>query len=88
MSSLTSNQKRKFEEISSWEDEQLDLKHSLLRSIYAFGFEKPSPIQKKAIMPIVKTNCDIIAQAQSGTGKTGAFTVSVLQKINEKENNT
>ena len=44
MSSL-SNQKRKFEEISSWEDEQLDLKNNLLRSIYAFGFEKPSPIQ-------------------------------------------
>ena len=86
MSSLTTNQKRKFEEISSWEDDALDLKHSLLRSIYAFGFEKPSPIQKKAIMPIVKTDCDIIAQAQSGTGKTGAFTVSVLQKIDEKEN--
>ncbi len=85
MSSL-SNQKRKFEEISSWEDEQLDLKNNLLRSIYAFGFEKPSPIQRKAIMPIVKTNNDIIAQAQSGTGKTGAFTVSVLQKINEKQN--
>ena len=86
MSSLTTNQKRKFEEISSWEDDALDLKHGLLRSIYAFGFEKPSPIQKKAIMPIVKTDCDIIAQAQSGTGKTGAFTVSVLQKIDEKEN--
>ncbi len=90
MSSITNeratSKKRQFDEICSWEDEDLDLKNNLLRSIYAFGFEKPSPIQKKAIMPVVKTNYDIIAQAQSGTGKTGAFTVSVLQKINEEEN--
>ena len=90
MSSITNeratSKKRQFDEICSWEDEDLDLKNNLLRSIYAFGFEKPSPIQKKAIMPVVKTNYDIIAQAQSGTGKTGAFTVSVLQKINENEN--
>lgn len=80
------SKKRDFNKIDSWEDGDLDLKNNLLRSIYAFGFEKPSPIQKKAIMPIVKTNYDIIAQAQSGTGKTGAFAVSVLQKFDENSN--
>lgn len=43
---------------------------------------KPSPIQQKGILPIVKGK-DVIAQAQSGTGKTGAFTVATLQKIDE-----
>jgi translation initiation factor 4A len=73
--------------ISDWEDEKLDLKTKILRGIYAFGFEKPSSIQKKAILPMTKKvkgmRRDIIAQAQSGTGKTGAFTISTLQIINE-----
>lgn len=64
------------EEIKSWDD--LDLKTSLLRGIYANGFENPSEIQKKAILPIIRKN-DVIAQAQSGTGKTGTFTISALQ---------
>jgi translation initiation factor 4A len=52
----------------------------LLRSIYSYGFESPSEIQKKAILPIMSGR-DVIAQAQSGTGKTGAFTISTLSKI-------
>jgi len=48
------------------------LKKDLLRGIYGYGFEKPSPIQAKAILPVIQ-NRDTIAQAQSGTGKTGAF---------------
>ena len=71
--------------IQSWEDQELDLDIKLLRGIYAFGFEKPSPIQKKAIYPIISSDRDIIAQAQSGTGKTGAFVVSVLQKLSQSE---
>ena len=68
--------------ISSWEDENLNLDTSLLRGIYAFGFEKPSPIQCKALMPMTsESKRDIIAQAQSGTGKTGAFAIGVLQKL-------
>ena len=46
------------------------------------GFETPSPIQKRAILPVIGKR-DIIAQAQSGTGKTGAFVISALQLINE-----
>jgi translation initiation factor 4A len=52
----------------------------LLRGIYAHGFEKPSPIQRKAIKPIMD-GCDIIAQAQSGTGKTGCFTIGTLSRV-------
>ncbi len=63
-------------EIKTWDE--LNLKTSLLRGIYANGFENPSEIQKKAILPIINKN-DVIAQAQSGTGKTGAFTISALQ---------
>jgi superfamily II DNA/RNA helicase len=66
-------------EISSWDDENLSLDTKLLRGIYAFGFEKPSAIQCKALHPMITSGRDIIAQAQSGTGKTGAFTTGVLQ---------
>ena len=64
----------------NWEDDNLKLNTKLLRGIFAYGFEKPSPIQKKAIIPILKGH-DVIGQAQSGTGKTGAFTISILQAI-------
>ena len=67
--------------------EDLDLKDNLLRGIYGFGFEKPSAIQQKAIMPFLKGN-DIIAQAQSGTGKTATFAISLLQSIDENLNET
>ena len=76
--------------VQTWEDESLDLKVNLLRGVYAYGFEKPSPIQKSAVPTMVSETKDgerrdIIAQAQSGTGKTGAFTVSTLQIIDESE---
>lgn len=75
-------------EISSWEDEKLNLKDELLRGIYSYGFEQPSSIQKKAIFPFVygkngNGKQDIIAQAQSGTGKTGTFVVGSLQILDE-----
>jgi superfamily II DNA/RNA helicase len=69
----------------SWDDENVSLKQKLLRGIYAHGFEQPSPIQKKAIIPMTQGN-DLLAQAQSGTGKTGAFTVSTLQLIDTSKN--
>jgi len=46
----------------------------------AYGFEKPSAIQQRAIMPVIEGH-DTIAQAQSGTGKTGTFSVGILQCI-------
>jgi len=60
--------------------DDMGLKESLLRGIYAYGFEKPSAIQQRAIVPCCK-GIDVIAQAQSGTGKTATFAVSILQSI-------
>lgn len=60
----------------------LNLKENLLRGIYSYGFETPSQIQDKSI-PVLVSGKDIIAQAQSGTGKTGAFLIGSLQKLDE-----
>lgn len=60
--------------------DEMGLDERLLRGVYSYGFEKPSPIQSVAIMPLVKGR-DVIGQAQSGTGKTGAFGISVLSHI-------
>ena len=71
--------------INSWDD--LDLSRNILRGIYAYGFEKPSPIQQKAIKPIISGK-DIIAQAQSGTGKTATFAIGALSIIDMEKNKT
>ncbi|KRY49326.1 Eukaryotic initiation factor 4A-III [Trichinella britovi] len=60
--------------------EEMNLKRELLRGIYAYGFNKPSMIQKRAIRPIVSGR-DVIAQSQSGTGKTATFSIGLLQVI-------
>ena len=66
-------------------DKELSLKKELLRGIYNYGFENPSNIQKKTI-PAIQQKKDVIAQAPSGTGKTGAFLIGVLQLMErEKE---
>ena len=67
-------------EINSWDD--LDLNEKLYRGVLAYGFEKPSPIQKKAIVPFLR-NKDLVAQAQSGTGKTATFSIALLQQLDE-----
>jgi superfamily II DNA/RNA helicase len=61
----------------------LNLKQNLLRGIYSIGFEAPSPIQAQSI-PVILEGKDVIAQAQSGTGKTGAFCISLLQKCSSE----
>jgi len=70
-------------EITDWED--LNAKTLLLRGIYANGFEKPSPIQRQAILPLFAKR-DVIAQAQSGTGKTACFSISALELIDPSKN--
>lgn len=60
--------------------EELCLKDNLLRGIYSYGFEVPSAIQSSSI-PVMKSGKDVIAQAQSGTGKTGAFVIGSLEKV-------
>jgi translation initiation factor 4A len=65
-------------EIDTWDE--LEIPSELLRGIYAYGFEKPSEIQKKSIAPVLAGR-DVIAQAQSGMGKTGAFSIGTLGRI-------
>lgn len=73
----------KTDEVERYENfDDLELKEPLLRGIYAMGFEKPSAIQQKAIKPIINGN-DVIAQAQSGTGKTATFSIGLLQRIDK-----
>lgn len=74
---------------TNWDDvvesfDDMSLKETLLRGIYAYGFEKPSAIQQRGIKPVVEGR-DTIAQAQSGTGKTATFVISSLQIIAEDQ---
>jgi len=61
----------------------MELSEELLRGIYAYGFEKPSAIQQRAIKPTILGR-DLIAQAQSGTGKTATFAIGTLGKLDSK----
>jgi len=83
MEELNSNEE--IQTIHKWDE--YDLKMELLRGIYSYGFENPSLIQKTAILPITQKR-DVIAQAPSGTGKTGAFTISCLERIDLNSNTT
>ncbi|OWO97958.1 hypothetical protein B2J93_3756 [Marssonina coronariae] len=65
--------------------EDFNLNRSLLMGIFEAGFEKPSPIQEEAI-PVALTGRDILARAKNGTGKTAAFVIPALQKVNPKNN--
>jgi len=68
--------------VDSFDD--MNLREDLLRGIYGIGFEKPSGIQQRGILPIIQGN-DTIAQAQSGTGKTATFCIAALQLLNLEE---
>ena len=82
---IKSEPEQKDIDIQTWD--QMDLKHELLRGIYAYGFDTPSEIQKKAILPLISGK-DLIAQAQSGSGKTGTFAIGSLQRIDFSLNQT
>lgn len=67
--------------------DDLNLKPAIVRGIFGYGYESPSAIQQRAILPITEAR-DVLAQAQSGTGKTATFTISALQRIDENEKAT
>jgi translation initiation factor 4A len=71
----TQSELKKFESF-----DEMGINENLVRGIYAYGFENPSKIQQLAIVPM-STNTDILAQSQSGTGKTGAFTIGALSVV-------
>jgi len=73
------------ESVEKFDD--MGLREEVLRGIYGYGYKDPSPIQQKAILPVVQGK-DTIAQAQSGTGKTGTFTIGILQSIDPSSQHT
>lgn len=76
-----------FEDMKYTKDNKtICIKDDILQGIYAYGWDKPSGIQSKSIVPLMEGR-DIIAQAQSGTGKTGSFSIGVLSRIDEKCDN-
>jgi translation initiation factor 4A len=74
-------------EFDKWEDLEGILNEDIMRGVYSYGFDSPSLIQRKALLTMFDRK-DIIAQAQSGTGKTGVFTIGVLQNIRPELNKT
>lgn len=80
------NPKKELVSIDNWDDLE-NINQNVLRGIYGYGFEKPSPIQQKAIQPMIDGH-DIIAQAQSGTGKTGVFSIGALNHVDTSLNTT
>jgi ATP-dependent RNA helicase len=60
--------------------EGMGLRDELYRGVICYGFEKPSAVQQRAILPIVQGR-DVIVQSQSGTGKTAVFTIAALQRL-------
>ena len=81
----TTTMEEEYPMIQTWDE--YNIKQELLRGIFAYGFENPSEIQKKAILPIISGR-DIFAQAQSGSGKTGTFSIATLQNIDVTINAT
>ncbi|KAK6498562.1 DExD/H-box ATP-dependent RNA helicase dhh1 [Arthrobotrys musiformis] len=67
--------------------EELYIKRELLMGIFEAGFEKPSPIQEETI-PVALTGRDILARAKNGTGKTAAFVIPALERVNSKSPKT
>jgi len=85
--SIETNDSIDYNNIITESFDDLNIKSNLLRGIYGNGYETPSAIQQKAIKPIID-GCDIIAQAQSGTGKTATFSIGLLHRIDETKKET
>jgi translation initiation factor 4A len=78
---MTDNSEHIQDELRMYESfDEMGLSDELTRGIYSYGFESPSKIQQLAIVPMSK-HTDILAQAQSGTGKTGTFTIGSLSVV-------
>jgi translation initiation factor 4A len=79
-SSSTASDAPQVEVVSYLTFDEMQLSEQLVRGIYGYGFEKPSVIQQQAIVPLAQGR-DVIATAQSGTGKTGSFTIGTLAVV-------
>src|SRR2546423_6011296 len=65
----------------------LGLRESLLRTLTALGYERPTPIQERTI-PLLLAGRNVIGQAQTGTGKTAAFALPILQQVDAERRET
>ena len=68
--------------------EDLSLSKSIQRAVFEEGYTSPTPIQEKAIPQIISSKSDLKAFAQTGTGKTAAFSLPILQLVDENNSNT
>ena len=66
--------------------EDLPISDDIKRAVIEMGFEEPSPIQSQSI-PVILSGKDVIGQAQTGTGKTAAFSIPILEMVNPEEKN-
>ncbi|MGC9119892.1 MAG: DEAD/DEAH box helicase, partial [Sulfurihydrogenibium sp.] len=64
--------------------QNLGISQETLKSLDSLGYQKPTEIQEKAI-PVVLSGKDLVAQAQTGTGKTAAFGIPIVEKVNTKQ---
>lgn len=71
-------------EFSSFDDEGFDINDNILRGIYSYGYDVPTPIQRIAIKPIMEGS-DLVAQSHAGSGKTATFVIGLLHRIIEQE---
>lgn len=80
MSNKNLENQKSYDNVTVESFDDLNLSENLLRGIYAYNWETPSKVQQKGIKPVVDGN-DSIIQAQSGTGKTGTFSIAALQMV-------
>ena len=80
MSNTNLEKQKSYDNVTVESFDDLNLSENLLRGIYAYNWETPSKVQQKGIKPVVDGN-DSIIQAQSGTGKTGTFSIAALQMV-------
>jgi ATP-dependent RNA helicase DeaD len=68
--------------------DQLGLSEEVLKGVQELGFEKPTPIQEKVIPLLLSKPCDLVALAQTGTGKTAAYGLPIIEHISIENKNT
>ena len=68
--------------------EEIGIRPELVKAVTELGYEKPMPVQEQVIPVILQSNKDIIALAQTGTGKTAAFGLPLITLVDEKSKNT
>ncbi len=73
--------------VNSFDDERLGLKKEILNGIYGSGYDRPSPIQRIGIKPIVEGR-DLVLQSHSGTGKTATFLTGTIQRLDFEDKKT